>query len=823
MSWEEIKDSKNLSPMMKQYVKIKKKYRKHLLFFRLGDFYELFFDDAVVASKELEIALTGRECGLSERAPMCGVPQKSSGVYIKKLIDKGFKVAICEQVEQLCASSKIMKRDVVRIITPGTVVESDMLSSGFNNYICSIYLKENCFGICFADISTGTVQIAHITSTNVALDVINELERFSPVEILYNEKVVNLKEVISYVNKHLKCLGELVDMDQKENYVYKSIIDEQFKKIPVEVTESELCIKALGELILYLKETQKDGVKRLIDLIYYEGREYMKFDAFSRRNLELTKTLATGQKQRSLFWVLNKTKTSMGERLLRKIIEQPLIDCDLIIKRHKAVESLIKNAVLRDGILNILGKIYDLERLMTKVIYKTINPRELKALSYTFSKLPLIKDYLKLFSDSVLMKELNEKISDMKNVSEVLESAIVDEPPSNFKEGGIIKEGFHEELDKLKEIKTNGKENLLKIEEQERRKTKISKLKISYNKVFGYFIEITKSNLEKVPENYIRKQTLSGCERFITKELKEYEEKILTANEKIIEIEQKIFEELKNFVAQKLIEIQQTAKAISMLDVLCSFSIVSQKNRYVKPEMNNGQKLIIKNGRHPVVEALLEDPFVTNDTVLDDDENNMMIITGPNMAGKSTYMRQVAVIVLMAQIGCFVPADYAEIGVIDRIFTRVGACDDLSMGKSTFMMEIIEVVEILKNATNRSLIILDEVGRGTSTFDGISIAKSIAEYIITNKKIKSKTLFATHYFELTSLEEEIKGVVNYNVAVKKNGDNIVFLRKIVKGRASNSYGIAVAKLAGVPNSIIKRANFILDELKNKKDKYSIYK
>lgn len=823
MSWEEIKDSKNLSPMMKQYVKIKKKYKKHLLFFRLGDFYELFFDDAVVASKELEIALTGRECGLSERAPMCGVPQKSSGVYIKKLIDKGFKVAICEQVEQLSSSSKIMKRDVVRIITPGTVVESDMLSSGFNNYICSIYLKENCFGICFADISTGTVQIAHITSTNVALDVINELERFSPVEILYNEKVVNLKEVISYVNKHLKCLGELVDMDQKENSTYKAIIDEQFKKIPVEVKESELCIKALGELILYLKETQKDGVKRLIDLIYYEGREYMKFDAFSRRNLELTKTLATGQKQRSLFWVLNKTKTSMGERLLRKIIEQPLIDCDLIIKRHQAVESLIKNSVLRDGILNILAKIYDLERLMTKVIYKTINPRELKALSYTFSKLPLIKDYLKLFTDSTLIKELNEKISDMKNVSKVLESAIVEEPPSNFKEGGIIKEGFHEELDKLKEIKINGKENLLKIEEQERKKTKISKLKISYNKVFGYFIEITKSNLEKVPENYIRKQTLSGCERFITKELKEYEEKILTANEKIIEIEQKIFEELKNFVAQKLIEIQQTAKAISMLDVLCSFSIVSQKNRYVKPEMNNGQKLIIKNGRHPVVEALLEDPFITNDTILDDDKNNMMIITGPNMAGKSTYMRQVAVIVLMAQIGCFVPADYAEIGVIDRIFTRVGACDDLSMGKSTFMMEIIEVVEILKNATNRSLIILDEVGRGTSTFDGISIAKSIAEYIITNKKIKSKTLFATHYFELTSLEEEIKGVVNYNVAVKKNGDNIVFLRKIVKGRASNSYGIAVAKLAGVPNSIIKRANFILDELKNKKDKYSIYK
>ena len=822
MFWEEIKDLKDLSPMMKQYVKIKKRYKKHLLFFRLGDFYELFFDDAIVASKELEIALTGRECGLKDRAPMCGVPHKSSGIYIKKLMDKGFKVAICEQVEQLSNSSKIMKRDVVRIITPGTMVEADMLSSGFNNYICSICLKENCFGVCFADVSTGTVQVANINSTNVALDIINELERFSPVEILYNEKVVNLKEVISYVNKHLKCLGELVDMQRKQNIEYKEIIENQFKEIPQEILDSELAIQSLGELIIYLKETQKDGIKRLVDLVYYEGKEYMKFDAFSRRNLELTKTLATGQKQRSLFWVLNKTKTAMGERLLRKIIEQPLIDYNLIVKRHEAVEYLTKNAILRDGILNILAKIYDLERLMTKVIYKTINPRELKALSYTLSKLPFVKDYLNLLSNSVLLKELNEKISNLKTVCDVLENAIVEEPPASLKDGEIIKEGFYEKLDELKEIKHNNKEKLIKMEALEKRKTKISKLKISYNKIFGYYIEVTKSNLNKVPDYYVRKQTLSSCERFITKELKDYEEKILNANEKILEMEQKIFEELKDFVAQKLIEIQQTAKAISMIDVLCSFSLVSQKNRYVRPEMSNGFELKIKNGRHPVVESLLETPFISNDTNLDNKENNMIIITGPNMAGKSTYMRQVAIIVLMAQIGCFVPADFAAIGVVDRIFTRVGACDDLSMGKSTFMMEIMEVVEILKNATNKSLIILDEVGRGTSTFDGISIAKSIAEYILTTKEIKSKTLFATHYFELTSLEDEIKGVVNYNVAVQKNGDNIKFLRKIVKGRASNSYGIAVAKLAGIPNKIIKRANIILKDLKERTAEFSVY-
>lgn len=804
---------KKLSPMMVQYLKIKKKYKGFFLFFRLGDFYELFFDDAVTASEELEIALTGRECGISRRVPMCGVPYKSSGIYIKKLIDKGFKVAICEQVEQMVNTSKIIKRDVVRIITPGTVVDADMLPSGLNNYICTIYLKENCFGICFADVSTGSVQVANISSNNVVLDLINELERFSPAEILYNDELLALKEVSGYINKHLKCIGDPIDIDGKDEKIYLDLVKEQFKNVPQEVMGSQFCIKALGSLILYLKETQKDGVKRLIDVIYYKGKEYMKLDAFSRRNLELTKTLATGQKQRSLFWILNETKTSMGERLLRKVIEQPLIDCNLIVKRHEAVSELTKNSTLRDGMLSILAKVYDLERLMTKVVYKSINPRELRALCYTFSRVPLIKDYVQSITNSSLLVDLNKKMCDMKSICSLLDSAIEDEPPSNFKEGGVIKKGFHEELDRLKDIILHGKDKLIEIESKEKKNTKISNLKIGYNRVFGYFIEVTKSNVQKVPSYYVRKQTLSSCERFITEELKDYEEQILTANEKVVEIEQNIFEELRDFVSQRLVEIQRTAQALAMLDVLCSFSVVSQKNRYVRPIITKDFNINIKGGRHPVVEALRDEPFVANDTFFDSDENNLLIITGPNMAGKSTYMRQVALIVLMAQIGCFVPAEYAEIGVVDGIFTRVGACDDLSMGKSTFMMEILEVVEILKNATNKSLIILDEVGRGTSTFDGVSIAKAIAEYILTNKKLKSKTLFATHYFELTSLEDEFKGAVNYNVAVKKNGDSIIFLRKIVKGRANSSYGIAVAKLAGVPNSVILRANDILKELK----------
>ncbi len=809
-------DFSKLSPMMKQYMEIKNQHKKHLLFFRLGDFYELFFDDAIVASRELEITLTGKECGLAERAPMCGIPYHSVDVYIKKLIDKGFKVAICEQTDKIDSTKKLVRRDVVRIITPGTVFESDMLEEGVNNYICSIFLSGNDFGICFADISTGTVHVTQINSTNVSFDIINELERFSPTEILYNEDLVNLKEVSSYLTKQLKCIGELVDSENYDNNICKKLIYNQFNEVSDDIINSDLCVKSLGALILYLADTQKDGVKRLVDLAYYSGYQYMGIDAYARKNLELTKTIMTGQKQRSLLWILDKTKTSMGKRLIRKLIEQPLINPIQIVKRHDAVESLIKNKMTRDDIIEILSRIYDLERLMTKVIYGSINPRELRALSQTIGEIPSLKRQLELVPN-LLVQNINKRIKDINNVYELLESALVDEPPVNLKDGGVIREGFHNELDELRNIRENGKETLLTIEAREREQTGISKLKINYNKVFGYYIEVTKSCLDKVPDYYIRKQTLTSSERFITPELKEYEEKILTASERSIKIEQEIFEELKNVVSNKLMEIQSTAKAIAMLDVLCSFSVVAQNNNYIKPEISTDSELIIKNGRHPVVEAILDMPFVSNDTKMDNCENKMMMITGPNMAGKSTYMRQVALIVLMAQIGSFVPAEFARIGIVDRIFTRIGASDDLTAGKSTFMVEMSEVAEILKNATEKSLVILDEIGRGTSTFDGMSIAKAVAEHIIKSKNLGCKTLFATHYHELTSLEQELDGVKNYNIAVKKRGDDITFLRKIVKGGVDDSYGIAVAKLAGIPDSVIKRANVILKDME--KDKH----
>lgn len=808
-------DINRLSPMMKQYMEIKNQHKKHLLFFRLGDFYELFFDDALVASRELEITLTGKECGLPERAPMCGIPYHSVDVYIKKLIDKGFKVAICEQTDKIDSTKKLVRRDVVRIITPGTVFESDMLEDGVNNYICSIFVSGNDFGICFADISTGVVHVTKIDSTNIAFDIINELERFSPTEILYNEDLGNLKEVSTYLTKQLKCIGELIDNNNYNENICKKLINKQFDKVPDEIMNSNFCVKSLGALIFYLTDTQKDGIKRLIDLVYYNGYQYMGIDAYARRNLELTKTIITGQKQRSLLWILDKTKTSMGKRLIRKLIEQPLINPVQIVKRHDAVEALMKNKIVRDNIIEILSRIYDLERLMTKVIYGSINPRELRALSQTIGEIPGLKKQLDLIPN-FLVQNINKSIKDINNVYELLESALVDEPPVTLKDGGVISKGFHSELDEFRNIKENGKETLLTIEAREREQTGINKLKISYNKVFGYYIEVTKSFLDKVPNYYIRKQTLTSSERFITQELKEYEEKILTASERSVKIEQEIFEELKKVVSNKLVEIQKTAKSIAMLDVLCSFSVVAQNNNYTKPEISTDGELIIKNGRHPVVEAILDAHFVSNDTKMDNFENKMMMITGPNMAGKSTYMRQVALIVLMAQTGSFVPAEFARIGIVDRIFTRIGASDDLTAGKSTFMVEMSEVAEILKNATEKSLVILDEIGRGTSTFDGMSIAKAVAEHIIKAKNLGCKTMFATHYHELTSLEQELDGVKNYNIAVKKRGDDITFLRKIVSGGVDDSYGIAVAKLAGIPDSVVERANVILKEIEEGK-------
>ena len=810
-------DIKKLSPMMRQYVEIKNDHKNHLLFFRLGDFYELFFDDAILASKELEITLTGKECGLAERAPMCGIPYHSVDIYIKKLINKGFKIAICEQTDKIDSQTKLVKRDVVRIITPGTIFESDMLEDGVNNYICSIFLSGTSFGVCFADVSTGVVHITHIDSSNVSLDIIDELGRFNPSEILYNDEISELEEVGTYLTKQLKCIGELVKSSAYDHDLCAKLIRQQFDKIPSEVINSELCVKSLGALIAYLKETQKSGVKRLIDLIYYNEHQYMGLDSYARRNLELTKTIMTGQKQRSLLWILDKTKTAMGKRLIRKLVEQPLINPVQITRRLDAVEALMKNAMLRDDIVEILSKIYDLERLMTKVIYGSINPRELKALSQTIGEFPNIKNKLELVPN-FLLQNINKRIVDMKNVYELLESALVDEPPVNLKDGGVVREGFHSELDEIRNIRENAKEMLLSIEAREREKTGISKLRINYNRVFGYYIEITKSFLDKVPKYYIRKQTLTSSERFITQELKEYEEKILTSSERSVKIEQEIFEELKNVVAKRLAQIQATAKSIAILDVLCSFSAVAQLNRYTKPQISAGSELIIKNGRHPVVEAILDMPFVSNDTTLDCDKNKMMVITGPNMAGKSTYMRQVAIIVLMAQMGSFVPAEFARIGVVDQIFTRIGASDDLTAGKSTFMVEMSEVAQILKNATSKSLVVLDEIGRGTSTFDGMSIAKAVAEHIISQKNLGCKTLFSTHYHELTSLENELCGVLNYNIAVKKRGDDITFLRKIVRGGVDDSYGIAVAKLAGIPQSVIQRANVILKQLEDESGK-----
>lgn len=813
-------DINKLSPMMQQYMRIKAAHKNHLLFFRMGDFYEMFFDDAVVASKELEITLTGKECGLKERAPMCGVPHHSVDNYIKKLVDKGFKIAICEQIENPAQAKGLVSRDVVRVITPGTVADSDLLEDGKNNYICCVYVQNGGFGICFADISTGGVWATQVSADQLQTEIINEIERFSPSEILYNSEFAKLEEVSKYLRDKAKCIGDSVDDDKFTEEKGMELVRNQFQETPNELGTSPLCTCALGVLIDYLHETQKDGVKRLVEITYYNEQQYMGLDSSARKNLELTRTMRSGDKKGSLLWVIDKTKTAMGKRLIRKIIEQPLINAVHINNRQEAVEDLVKSTIDRLSLIDTLSKVYDLERLMTKVIYGSINPRELRSLCYTIEKLPALKARLSEFS-SPLLKSLNKDIDPMKDVFDVLDGALVFEPPVSLKDGGAIQRGFHDELDELRDIRDNGKQNILKIEAKEKERTGIPKLKINYNRVFGYYIEVTKSFIDKVPEEYVRKQTLTGSERYITQELKEYEQKVLTASERSIVIEQEIFEELRKFVGSNLMKIQKTAEAIAMLDVLCSFAEISSDRRYVRPEITTGNGLEIKDGRHPVVEAVLDVPFVPNDSVLDNKDNRLIVITGPNMAGKSTYMRQVALITLMAHIGCFVPASYVKMGIVDKIFTRVGASDDLSSGQSTFMVEMSEVAGILKNATNKSLIILDEIGRGTSTFDGMSIAKAVAEHILLAKRLGSKTLFATHYHELTSLESEQHGALNYNIAVKKRGDDITFLRKIVRGGVDESYGVAVAKLAGIPSGVIKRANQILHELESNDKRKSI--
>jgi DNA mismatch repair protein MutS len=804
-----------LSPMMQQYLAIKAAHKDHVLFFRLGDFYEMFFDDAINISKELELTLTGKDCGLPERAPMCGIPYHAAEGYIKKLIDRGYKVAICEQTEDPATAKGLVKRDVIRVITPGTLIEGGMLEDAKNNYIASFYVKGKAFAVCFSDISTGEVYLTEQISATLSNDLLNEMSKFMPVEILCNETFVKPKEIRDFIQNRLSCTYSLYDQEGIDLSHSDEVICKHFGVESVEslgISANGLAVFALGGLICYLNQTQHEGARRLSEVHFYQESQYMNIDLTARRNLEITETIRSKEKRGTLLWVLDKTKTAMGKRLMRKSIEQPLVNIAEITRRHNAVKELFDHNMILSDIQEQLSGVYDLERLMTRVVYGTANPRELRALASTARKLPQLKELVSQFQ-SEMLSHIEEQIDLMEDIANLVENAIVEEPPFSLKDGGYIQSGFHSDLDEFRDLCSNAKGVIEQIEENEREKTGIKGLKIKYNKVFGYYIEVTNSNLNLVPDSYIRKQTLTNCERYITEELKELETKVLTASEKILALENEIFNEVRKYVASRLDVIQRTAKAVAQLDFVCSLAYVALQNHYVCPQMVLDGRLEIKNGRHPVVEQMLSDMlFVPNDTYLDQEENRLAIITGPNMAGKSTYMRQVAIITIMAQMGSFVPATSATLSVVDKIFTRVGASDDLASGQSTFMVEMSEVAHILKYATPNSLVILDEIGRGTSTFDGMSIAKAVIEYMIHTKRLHCKTMFATHYHELTAMETELTGVKNYNIAVKKRGDDITFLRKIIPGGADDSFGIEVAKLAGIPDKVVQRAKEILNEL-----------
>ncbi len=801
------KKEEKLTPMMQQYVDIKNNYKDYILFYRLGDFYEMFYEDALVASKELELTLTARA-----GTPMCGVPHHSCEGYIKKLIDKGFKVAICEQTTDPALSKGLVERDIVRLVSAGTVIEASMLEEGVNNYIACIYAGKTGYGLVFADISTGEVHAFEIAKGKKASDeIINEFSRYTPVELLFNEEFLELSEVHKFIRARFKkCSAELLSADDFSTDD-TSEITTQFGGTSADdigLTAKENAFGALCALLRYLYRAQRSGAKRFVKLTVHQGDEYMALSLTTRRNLELTETMRNGDKKGSLLWVLDKTSTSMGRRKLRQTVEQPLTDTAKIIRRHDAVEALINNSSALYDIKSDLERIYDLERLMTRIVYKTANPKDVYALGVTCAALPQLKADLEQISTQ-LTNSLNKKISPLEDIADLVLRAITENPPALTKDGGYIADGFNEELDRLRNITGGGKELLAEIESKEKELTGIKNLRVGYNRVFGYYIEVSKGNVSLVPDRYVRRQTLTNGERYITDELKKIETEILGANDKILALEAEIFSEIREFITRHLDEIQQTAEAVAAVDVLCSFADTSIENNFTRPFMAQDSVIDIKDGRHPVVEKMVNDIlFTPNDVYLDIKQNRLMIITGPNMSGKSTFMRQVAVIVLMAQIGCFVPASYAKLGVVDKIFTRVGASDDLSAGQSTFMVEMTEVAEILKDATAKSLVILDEIGRGTSTFDGISIAKAVAEYI-NSKAIGCKTLFATHYHELISLENEQSGVRNFSVKVKRNGDDIKFLHKIVEGGTDESYGIQVAKLAGLPQKVIDRAKELL--------------
>ena len=805
-------DISALSPMMQEYVKTKEEYHDCILLYRLGDFYEMFFEDALTASKELEITLTGKDCGLKERAPMCGVPFHSVETYINRLIEKGYKVAICEQVEDPKKAKGLVKREVVRIVTPGTTLDATSLDETKNNYLMSIVYIEDHFGCAIADITTGD---CFLTELDKAQKLLDEINKFTPAEIICNESFL----MSGVDTEDLKNRLGICVFSQEPWYfddeLCRKTLKEHFQVNSLEglgIGEFESGVLAAGALFLYLQETQKTALSHMATIRPYSAEKYMLIDSSSRRNLELVETLREKQKRGSLLWVLDKTKTAMGARTLRSYVEQPLIDQEEIETRLSAIEELNEHPMLRDEIREYLQPIYDLERLISRISYKSANPRDMIAFASSLEMLPHIKQVLKEFSSPVL-RQLEEEMDSLLDISGLIKQAIVDDPPLAQKDGGIIREGYHEDVDKFRRSRTDGKKWLSELEARERERTGIRTMKIKYNRVFGYSLEITNAFKDQVPDNYIRKQTLTNAERYITQELKELEDLILGAEDKLYALEYELFCDVRDKVGAEVVRIQQTAKAVAAIDVLASLALVAQRNNYVRPKINNSGVIDIKNGRHPVVEQMIEnDMFIANDTYLDNQKKRISIITGPNMAGKSTYMRQTALIVLMAQIGSFVPAEKANIGIVDRIFTRVGASDDLASGQSTFMVEMTEVANILRNATSKSLLILDEIGRGTSTFDGLSIAWAVVEHISNTKLCGAKTLFATHYHELTELEGKISGVNNYCIAVKEKGDDIVFLRKIVKGGADKSYGIQVAKLAGVPDTVIQRAKELVEEL-----------
>ncbi len=813
------KENKQFSPMMQRYLETKEQYKDCILFYRLGDFYEMFFDDAITAARELEITLTGKDCGQEERAPMAGVPHHAAEMYISKLIAKGYKVAICEQLEDPKTTKGIVKRGVIRVVTPGTVVESNMLEERKNNYIMSIFKSGIYFGISVCDISTGEFYAAEIKDNNNFPQLLDEIARYTPSELVINSNLADCTEEMSKIRERFNCY---ITRFQDKFFENKAdIIKLRFNLIdanqkPIEnIEEKSFAVASINALIEYIEQTQMTNLDHINKITIYQISKYMSLDINARRNLEITEKMRDKSKKGTLLWVLDKTSTSMGGRHLRRWLNDPLIDTLEINRRLNAVKELKEDVMLRGEIIDNLKKVYDIERLAGKMAYGNANARDMITLKNSLSKLPEVKKILENCK-SEMLKDLYDNLDELEDIHELIEQSIVEDPPMTVKDGGIIKMGYDEEVDKLKTATTEGKNWIIQLEADEKEKTGIKNLKVGFNKVFGYFIEVTKSNLSQVPDRYVRKQTLTNAERYITEELKNLENQILGAEEKVVILEYNLFTKIREEIAKNIIRLQKTATVVSTLDVLSSFAQVAEDMNYCMPKVDNSGIIDIKAGRHPVIEKMLgAGEFVENDTYLDKDENRLSIITGPNMAGKSTYMRQVALITLMAQVGSFVPAEETKIGVVDKIFTRVGASDDLSMGQSTFMVEMMEVATILKEATQNSLVILDEIGRGTSTYDGLSIAWAVAEYIANKDKCGAKTLFATHYHELTELEDKIEGVKNYSIAVKEKGEDIIFLRKIVRGGTDESYGIHVARLAGVPKLVTEEANKILKSLERK--------